>query len=115
MDDEKLKECANFRKRGRLPTLTFFNKENGCSIWRCSQPKRGLFNQNNKQDSELLLNIAKLSPVNKLHIFDARPYLYAQGNRFQGGGSSSSIQNIIETSFCNIHNIHHIRNVYNSL
>lgn len=79
ISDDTLSECAQFRSKGRLPSMTYFNyRKSKGSLWRCSQPKTGITNNRNKSDEKVLINIKQNSG---LVIFDARPYLSAMGNR----------------------------------
>ena len=59
------------------------NKKTKATIWRSSQTKSGITQQRCTQDESLLREIAKLG-LDKLIIFDARPYLNALANRVWG-------------------------------
>lgn len=58
----------------------------------------------------MLSVLAELSPSKKLHIYDARPFMNAIGNKIAGKGyeNTSSYQNS-EIVFLEIHNIHKVR------
>jgi hypothetical protein len=45
MNYYELTACSKFRTKNRMPALTYYYKKNGCSIWRCSQPKNGFLEQ----------------------------------------------------------------------
>ena len=77
--DEEVRECTNYRLKGRIPALTYQYKTNKCCIWRSSQPKPGITGQRSKSDEKLLKSMIDYSV--KLVIYDARPYLAALGNR----------------------------------
>lgn len=83
LSDTELKEASLFRTKNRLPTLSYYynpqNKKIFGSLWRSSQNKPGLTNNRSPQDERLLKSIGDLG--NKLFVYDARPYLAAQGNR----------------------------------
>lgn len=36
MSQQELLACSKFRSKNRMPTLTYYHKDTGCSIWRCS-------------------------------------------------------------------------------
>jgi hypothetical protein len=114
IQDDELKEAAAFRTKSRIPTLCYFNRTNNSSLWRSSQTKSGLTNSRNLIDEKLLKAITDLSTdPNKLIIYDARPYFNAQANRFKGAGFEN-IDNYhrAEICFCEIDNIHSVRNSY---
>ena len=114
MTNEELEKSAKFRTKNRLPTLTYRYK-NGSCIWRSSQTKTGLKGVKNKYDNLLLSNISNFQ---QLYIFDARPKLNAIANKFTGGGFENidDYKNInIELIFCEMSNIHAVRNSYYKL
>jgi hypothetical protein len=118
--DDELKESASFRTKGRIPTLCYFYKENGASIWRSSQTRSGLTYQRNEKDEKLLSAIYDINSTHQnklcLIIYDARPYLNAFANRFRGAGyeNTDNYKNT-EICFCEIDNIHCIRTAYTKL
>jgi hypothetical protein len=120
ISDDELKESASFRTKGRIPTLCYFYKENGASIWRSSQTRSGLTYQRNEKDEKLLSAIYDINSSSQrklnLIIYDARPYLNAFANRFRGAGYEN-IDNYKNTEicFCEIDNIHCIRTAYTKL
>jgi Myotubularin-like phosphatase domain len=74
-----------------LPTLTFYDRVTGTSIWRSAQPTR-LFFRKKAFDEDLIKLIGECnSNPNNLRgtvaIFDARPKINAQANIFRGGGT----------------------------
>ena len=85
-------------------------------MWRSSQCKTGILN-NRKMEDELMLNEIGKTANNKdtminnsrVVIFDARPWLSAQGNRAKGGGFEiSKHYRNTELVFCDVDNIHHL-------
>ena len=114
MTNEQLEKSAKFRTKNRLPTLTYRYKNGNC-IWRSSQTKTGLKRATNEYDNLLLSNISNFQ---KLYVFDARPKLNAYANKLTGGGFENvdNYKNIdIDLNFCEIPNIHAVRNSYYKL
>lgn len=61
-----------------------------------------------------MLDSIEYSSTNGLHIFDARPWINAEVNRFNGGGYEHARSNNTLT-FCRIDNIHNVRDSYNAM
>ncbi|CDW83756.1 myotubularin-related protein 1 isoform x3 [Stylonychia lemnae] len=100
-DDRLILQTSNFRTKGRLPCLTYFDKFSGCSIFRSSQPKQGILNGRNQGDEKYLQLIGQLNnEINQsngqLMIYDARSYVAALANRVNQGGVRDSHQKVIE-------------------
>jgi myotubularin-related protein 1/2 len=95
------------------PALCYQYKNN-CCIWRSSQTSEGLTQQRNLADEIVLKKIIDFS--RKLIIYDARPYLNAMVNRVKGAGYEI-IENYPDTElkFCDIENIHVVRDSFNKL
>ena len=114
MDDNDLKNSAEFRTKNRIPTLTYRYKKNGNCIWRSSQTKSG-FSGINKSDVLLLTKIANKQ---KLCIYDARPFLNAYANKLKGAGYEN-INNYpdidMELIFCGMSNIHAVRTSFQKI
>ena len=111
---DKIERCANFRKKKRLPTLTY-RYTNGYCIWRSSQTKGG-FTGKDDTDAIFLTNITRNSK--NLVVYDARPKLNAMANKLKGGGyeNPNNYPKInMEVIFCDIPNIHAVRNSYEKL
>jgi len=116
MDRDEVANCYSARKEHRVPVLSYYNKSNGCSLWRCGQPKGGLFNTKNENDEKLLTEIAKINPLKNLdgsdagflNIYDCRPKIAAIGNALKGGGYESNTKTS-DLTFCDIGNIHEVR------
>ena len=121
---DKIKEddiikAASYRTKNRYPTLSYYYYKSGGSIWRSSQNKAGIINSRNNYDEKVLESIGQLSKINvlnKLIIFDARPYLSAYANKLKGAGFEN-IENYPNTQivFCDIDNIHSVRNSFTKL
>ena len=112
ISNEQIRQCAEFRTKNRIPTLTYRYSKNTSCIWRSSQTRGGFSNYANKSDVELLTQI---SNKKKLYIYDARPYLNAMANKFKGAGYEhiNNYPNIdMEIIFCGIPNIHAVKHSY---
>lgn len=114
-DDEMLFSVAGYRSRGRIPILSWIHK-NGSSITRCSQPGVGMARKRCKEDEKLMqqiYNTNKEQSSNNLKypILDARPKANAVANTAMGYGYEL-IQNYhnCTITFCDIQNIHVMRN-----
>ena len=136
MSDDELKEASNYRTKNRLPVMSYYyngnNKKNDnkmlmggkrpCPcIWRSSQNKGGFIGTSRSNMDEKLLGCI-MSLCSKLYIYDARPYLNALANRFNGGGfenmkhySNDPNALDVELFFCSIENIHSARNSLNKM
>ena len=111
---DKIEKCANFRKKKRLPALTY-QYINGYCIWRSSQTKGG-FTGKDDTDAIFLTNITRNSK--NLVVYDARPKLNAMANKLKGGGyeNPNNYPKInMEVIFCDIPNIHSVRSSYEKL
>ena len=114
--DDELKNASSYRTKNRLPTLAYFVKQNGATIWRSSQVKSGLTGNTNEYDTKYIRYISETSPEKKLIVFDARPYLSAAANKLKGAG----YENVEEYGrasivFCEIDNIHVARSALNKI
>jgi hypothetical protein len=95
VDEKRLRGCAAFRSKGRLPILSWHQPTSGACIVRCAQPLPGLLGARSAEDERYLELIAAASscgggglaggPVS-LHIMDARKFSAAAANRGRGGG-----------------------------
>ncbi|KAL0591715.1 hypothetical protein ABG067_000857 [Albugo candida] len=108
VSDEDIGIVANFRSKSRIPMCSYIHKTNGASIWRCAQPKRGIFNANNVCDEQYLFHICTTAQK-RVWIADCRPELNARANNLTGGGTESSSISHITIAFLNIANIHSMR------
>ena len=135
MTDDELKEASDYRTKNRLPVMSYYyngnNKKNDkvliggkrpCPcIWRSSQNKGGFIGTSRSNMDEKLLGCI-MSLCSKLYIYDARPYLNAFANRFNGGGFENKKHYTndpnaldVELFFCSIENIHSARNSLNKM
>lgn len=113
MNEQEVVSCSQFRTKARIPALSYYYKTNGCSVWRSSQPKSGFF-ANNTEDQKMIHEIGAVNGVYKtLSIYDCRPQLNANANRFKGGGyeSTDSYRNS-DFQFCGIDNIHAVSKAF---
>jgi myotubularin-related protein 6/7/8 len=121
VSDVHLQLASRFRTKGRFPSLTYFDKETGCSIWRSSQIMTGIMAARNQDDERLLSEIASLSPNQsdsvKLVIYDARSYINALANKVMSGGyeNTRDYYRDCDIVFCDIDNIHAVRDAMNKV
>jgi hypothetical protein len=126
--DDELVLVSHFRSGHRLPVMCWGDKDNGATMWRSSQPKAGV-SGSCVQDEKLLdliaqscvyrrtpTGVVKMSGDPLLHIIDCRPKASALANRATGAGyeSQTSYPNT-RIEFCNIGNIHVMRDSYRNL
>lgn len=128
ISDDELVLVSHFRSGHRLPVMCWGDRDNGATMWRSSQPKAGV-SGSCMQDEKLLdliaqscvyrrtpTGVVKMSGDPLLHIFDCRPKASALANRATGAGyeSQTSYPNT-RIEFCNIGNIHVMRDSYRNL
>lgn len=100
-------------------------------MWRCSQPSVGFFKNRSQKDEYLIRLIG--NPTLKtsfkdykksneqdvqvdVHIYDMRPKKAAFGNKFKGKGyESTEFYSNINLYFCDIPNIHGVRDSFKDL
>ena len=112
---DDLEKCASFRKKRRLPALTYRYAKNGLCIWRSSQTKSGF---TGKDDNDVKYLTTMTQNSKNLVVYDARPKLNAMANKLKGGGyeNPNDYSKInLEVIFCDIPNIHSVRNSYEKL
>eukprot|EP00052_Salpingoeca_macrocollata_P007967 m.63579 g.63579 ORF g.63579 m.63579 type:complete len:582 (-) comp16366_c1_seq1:46-1791(-) len=112
IDDNKVRAVANFRSRGRIPVLSWYNRKNTATITRCSQPKVGIAGKRSQDDEDMIRAIreANSTQSSSLSIYDARPRRNALANQAKGlGFESDSNYPGIKIMFLDIHNIHVMR------
>lgn len=109
--DEDLKLVGQFRSRARIPVLSWIHPESQATITRSSQPLVGISGKRSRDDERYLQMILDANPhAHKLLIFDARPQANAVANVARGGGyEKSEAYSSSELFFCDIHNIHVMR------
>ena len=114
MTDEILKEAAEERSIGRIPTLTYLHAINGAPICRSSQPSyAGRTELTNDNLILQAIHIASPTKYNRgMHVVDARAFVAAGANAvFKGKGFENvgSLGREFHLDFMNIDNIHTMR------
>ncbi|RDD41788.1 Myotubularin [Trichoplax sp. H2] len=116
--DEVIKRCAQFRSRGRIPCLSWYDASHGSFIMRSAQPSVGPMGKYSVDD-ELLVEEARLCNPNskELVIFDARSAMAASGNKLKGKGTEDITNRYIgcRLIYLNIANIHAMRESFDKL
>lgn len=112
MNDNAIRAVAAFRKRGRLPAMSWCGgREFGyASLWRCSQTTEGLIGQKCLEDIHMVDCIRQGNPSRSsrdLLVVDLRPWKMAWANKAGGGGFESYTG--CKTVFGGIDNIHAVR------
>lgn len=109
--DDDLHKVAQFRSSCRIPALSWIHPESNATITRSSQPLVGIANKRSREDERYLHLILEANPhAHKLLIYDARPQTNAVANVARGGGyEKSDAYTTSDLVFCNIHNIHVMR------
>ena len=133
MSLQELKECASSRTKGRIQIMCYYSKVNGAILWRSSQPRQGRIGGVHKSDKKMMKSITDtLLPKPKsgiikrfsdpkkdqatLHIYDARSKIAAFGNKLKGSGYEDvSEYPFAWITFCDIGNIHLMRDSYNKM
>ena len=111
ISDEELKEVAKFRSRGRIPVLSWMHPDSQATITRCSQPLVGVSSKRSAADEKMVNQIMDANAEShRIFIMDARPRANAVANIVNGGGYElESNYDNIDFFFCDIHNIHVMR------
>ena len=123
IDDEILENALNFRSEKRVPTLTYYYKNDLnkgtkkliSGIWRSSQVASGLWGSKDVGDIKLLNEISELG--DKLYIFDARPKEDAFLQKV-GGYGSENVNNYDpnpEYIYCEIRGIRFSKTAFNKI
>ena len=86
--DEIISMVAQYRTRGRFPTLSWLSRVTGGVLYRSSQPGTGFVGRRSPHDEELLrlMRGTARNDALPLLIVDARPRVNAEMNRAWGGG-----------------------------
>lgn len=124
MRDNQVIACSKFRTKNRLPALSYYHQATGCSMWRCSQCMNGMMNNRVIEDENMLVELGRTS-VNerniinnsKVIIYDARPKLNAQANKYIKNGGFEDIRYYknCEIIFCDIDNIHKVTDCFKKM
>ena len=118
VNDEMLKEIAKYRSKARVPAVTWIHSKSRGVIVRCAQPMRGAKDKRCSQDEFFIKTIRELSRnKNQIYIIDARAEIAAMGNRAMGKGTENvqHYEGAEKLFFCNIGNIHTMRQSLNTL
>ena len=119
LSDDELRKCFLFREKGRLPALTYVHTEDGkcqASLWRSSQCKSGVTSSRCMEDEKFISQIFGITNSANGIIYDARPYVNAMFNKFNGKGYHNEV-NYKQTNvkFLDIPNIHAVKSAYKNL
>eukprot|EP00931_Biecheleriopsis_adriatica_P041553 TRINITY_DN23740_c0_g1_i1.p1 TRINITY_DN23740_c0_g1~~TRINITY_DN23740_c0_g1_i1.p1 ORF type:complete len:837 (+),score=167.88 TRINITY_DN23740_c0_g1_i1:25-2511(+) len=108
ISDQELRSVASFRKRGRIPVMSWCGDEllQFASLWRCSQPTDGVMGGNCHADEKLLQAI-RAGRDRDLLVLDLRPWRTAYANKVGGGGFES--YSGCRLKFGGIDNVHVVR------
>lgn len=118
MPDKDIRAVAGFRKRGRLPSLSWCggHELNYASVWRCSQTTEGLMGTKCKEDENHVQAIrqgSKSVSDRDLLVVDLRPWKAAWANKAGGGGFEGYDRcNLV---FGGIDNIHFVRDAWRAM
>jgi len=129
ISDDTIKRAAKFRKRNRVPTLSFWYSKTGAPLVRSSQPRTGVGGKKSKEDIALIkaiigttTNATLADGKGELLIVDCRSSLVGAVTTLKGGGTEQvkwyqedDDELRIQTHFCNIPNIHEMRKSIHSL
>lgn len=124
MKDEQVVQCSKFRTKNRLPALSYYHKKTGVSMWRSSQCMNGLMNHRMMEDEIMMSEIGKSANNAKtvinnsrVVIYDARPKLNAQANKYikNGGFEDVKYYRNCEIIFCDIENIHEVSKCFRKM
>ena len=112
-ETELIEQVGSYRKRGRIPFLSWLHPSNGSSLTRCAQPTAGITGGSDA-DVDYFEKIAHTSPSKDLLIADARPRINAEVNKVKGGGyedvkTYEAKDMKVELIFFDIENIHRMR------
>eukprot|EP00933_Yihiella_yeosuensis_P073615 TRINITY_DN8231_c1_g3_i3.p1 TRINITY_DN8231_c1_g3~~TRINITY_DN8231_c1_g3_i3.p1 ORF type:complete len:673 (+),score=159.83 TRINITY_DN8231_c1_g3_i3:493-2511(+) len=111
MTEQAIRGVAGFRKRGRLPAMSWCggHELKFASLWRCSQSTEGLMGQKCQEDHAMIECIRR-GPDDQgrdLLVIDLRPWKNAWVNKAGGGGFEGYPRcNLV---FGGIDNIHAVR------
>mmetsp|Transcript_74424 Transcript_74424/g.150480 ORF Transcript_74424/g.150480 Transcript_74424/m.150480 type:complete len:752 (-) Transcript_74424:51-2306(-) len=120
MPDQALRDVAAFRKRGRLPAMSWCGgpELSFASLWRCSQTTEGLTGLIGTKcvEDQSMLNAIRLgngSSERDLLCIDLRPKVSAWVNKAGGGGFESYPQ--CRMIWGGIDNIHVVRDAWRAM
>lgn len=117
MTDQDLKAVANFRKKGRLPSMSWCGgpEMEYASLWRCSQTTEGLMGQKCLEDQRLVESIRCGARFHErdLLLIDLRPWKSAWANKAGGGGFEGYAR--CKLIWGGIDNIHRVREAWRAM
>jgi len=122
MADHELRAVASFRKKGRLPAMSWCGgpELQFASVWRCSQTTeglKGLIGRGCPEDEKLLQCIrdgpGRRREPRDLLLIDLRPKITAWANKASGGGFEGYTD--CRLVFGGIDNIHAVRDAWRAM
>jgi hypothetical protein len=117
LTDKMLEEVATYRSKQRVPAVTWVHLETKGMIVRCAQPMRGFKDSRCSSDEAYFTLLREMSgETSTIVILDARAEVAATANRGMGKGTENlQHYQCAERLFCNIGNIHVMRDSLNKL
>lgn len=121
MNAGEIRQVAGFRKRGRLPAMSWCGgPELGyASVWRCAQTTEGLMGVRACPEDEKMVQCIRQGPSSYTHggrdllLIDLRPWKSAWANKAGGGGFEGYHRcNLV---FGGIDNIHCVRDAWKAM
>jgi hypothetical protein len=110
MTNEELIRVAAYRSKERIPAIVWRDKETRATMSRSSQPLVGMSSNRCFDDEKLLRCLMELSGKQRFVIIDARRRIASYGNKAIGKGTELlKWYPGCEISFCDIENIHSVR------
>jgi len=118
VSDQELHAVANFRKRHRLPTMSWCAGplRGFASLWRSSQPTEGILGKSCYEDQNLVSAIRHGAAAGKdrpLLVVDLRKWKAAYANKVGGGGFEA--YDGCQVVFGGIDNIHGVREAWRAM
>lgn len=118
MSEGDLRAVAGFRKRGRLPAMSWCGGPDldYASLWRCSQTTEGLMGQKCFEDQKMVECIrqgSRSQADRDLLLIDLRPWKSAWANKAGGGGFEGYPR--CRLIFGGIDNIHCVRDAWRAM
>eukprot|EP00929_Paragymnodinium_shiwhaense_P102213 TRINITY_DN65409_c0_g1_i1.p1 TRINITY_DN65409_c0_g1~~TRINITY_DN65409_c0_g1_i1.p1 ORF type:complete len:901 (+),score=109.13 TRINITY_DN65409_c0_g1_i1:69-2705(+) len=118
---QDIQAVASFRKRGRLPTLSWSAGEKGkfASVWRSSQTTEGFMGKTCPIDERLLKTLRESSDAGRSRaggvlVVDLRQKKAAYANKFGAGGGFEAYDGC-RLVFGDIDNVHGVRSAWKAM
>ncbi len=106
-----LSQLATYRSKNRFPVLTYYYSKKESCIFRSSQCLSGKKSKTSNLEIEYFKCITENKKI--LNIYDLRSKAAAMVNILKGGGSDDvNLYDNCRLEFCDLENIHIIRNAY---